>query len=457
MGHDGRGMKARVRIALLAGCALALLAAPSRAGAVSLQSIGPTFDQPIFVTAPQGDPRLFVVERPGFIQVVHDGTVSQFLDIHARTTNDGERGLLSMAFDPNYASNGLFYVYYTGDGPNAGGALGDIHVDEFHVSSNPNVADSASRRTVWTYSHGASNHNGGQMQFGPDGYLYLTTGDNANSANAQQTSNPYGKIHRIDPHGAGNGVHGIPPSNPFAGVAGAVQEIWGMGLRNPFRFSFDHLTGDLVIGDVGDTSTEEVDFSARSTGGGRGANYGWPCREGFSSHPGDCSGAFVNPVFDYPHTDPGGNVANGCAIIGGYVYRGSRAPEISGRYLYSDLCTAQLRSLDLAHPFATDRAEGPVGALDTARSFGEDAACNLYVMNTNTVFRIVGSAQSAKPACQKAPAKCACATQKNGKKGKKCKKHKHKHKKRAADSKKKKHKHKKCKKKKKKGKKKRHA
>ena len=447
-------MKARVRIALLAGCVLALLFAPSRAGAVSMQSIGPTFDQPIFATAPPGDPRLFVVERPGFIQVLHDGTVSQFLDIHDRTTNDGERGLLSMAFDPNYASNGLFYVYYTGDGPNSGGTLGDIHIDEFHVSSNPNVADPASRRTVWTFSHGASNHNGGQLQFGPDGDLYFTTGDNANSSNAQQTGNPYGKIHRINPHGAGNGVHGIPPGNPFAGVPGATQEIWGMGLRNPFRFSFDHLTGNLVIGDVGEVSHEEVDFSPASTGGGRGANYGWPCREGFSAGPGGCGGSFVNPVFDYPHQDPGGNVANGCAIIGGYVYRGSQAPEIAGRYLYADLCTAQLRSFELAHPFSTDRAESAVGALDNARSFGEDASCGLYVMNTSTVFRIVGSASSATPACQKAPPKkCNCPVGKNGKKAKKCKKHKHK--KRAADS-KKKHKHKKCKKKKK-AKKKRHA
>ena len=440
-------MKARVRIALLAGCLLALLLPPSRAGAVSLQSIGPTFDQPIFATAPPGDPRLFVVERPGFIQVLHDGTVSQFLDIHDRTTNDGERGLLSMAFDPSYASNGLFYVYYTGDGPNSGGTLGDIHIDEFHVSSNPNVADPASRRTVWTFSHGASNHNGGQLQFGPGGFLYFTTGDNANSANAQQTGNPYGKIHRIDPHGAGNGVHGIPPSNPFAGVPGATQEIWGMGLRNPFRFSFDHLNGNLVIGDVGEVSHEEVDLSPASTGGGRGANYGWPCREGFSAGPGGCGGSFVNPVFDYPHEDPGGNVANGCAIIGGYVYRGSQAPEIAGRYLYADLCTAQLRSLELAHPFSTDRAEGALGALGNARSFGEDASCGLYVMNTSTVFRIVGSASSATPACQKAPPKkCNCRVGTKGKKAKKCKKHKHK--KRAAES-KKKHKHKKCKKKKK--------
>ncbi|HEY6771980.1 MAG TPA: PQQ-dependent sugar dehydrogenase [Solirubrobacterales bacterium] len=448
-------MGLRKRIALLAGFIVVLLLAPSQAAGVGLQPVGPSFNEPIFATSPPGDPRLFVVERPGFIQVLHDGTVSQFLDIHTMVDVDGERGLLSMAFDPNYASNGLFYVYYTGDGPNAGGATGDIHIDEYHVGSNPNVADQASRRTVWTFSHGATNHNGGQLQFGPDGLLYITVGDNANSANAQETGNPYGKVLRIDPHGVGNGVHGIPASNPFAGVGGATQEIFAMGLRNPFRFSFDHLTGDLVIGDVGDVSTEEIDLSPAAAGAGRGANFGWPCREGFSAHPGTCSSAVVDPVFDYPHDDPGGDVAHGCAIIGGYVYRGSLAPEILGRYLYADLCTAQLRSIKLGIPRASDdRSEGAEGALGSARSFGQDAACNLYVMNTTTVFRIAGSASSATPACQKAPPKCNCKPAKKGKKHKKCKK-KHKKKKRAAES-KKKHKHKKCKKKKK-GKKKRHA
>ncbi|HSD23598.1 MAG TPA: PQQ-dependent sugar dehydrogenase [Solirubrobacterales bacterium] len=442
-------MGARVRLALLVGCLALLALAPARASALGLHSIGPSFDQPIFATSPPGDPRLFVVERPGYVQVLHDGTVTQFLDIHTLTTTDGERGLLSMAFDPSYASNGLFYVYYTGDGTNSGGAQGSVHVDEFHVSSNPNLADPGSRRTVWSFSHSASNHNGGQLQFGPDGYLYTTVGDNANSANAQQSDNPYGKVFRIDPHGAGNGVHGIPPSNPFAGVPGTTQETWALGLRNPFRFSFDHLTGDLIIGDVGEVSREEIDFSPASTGGGRDANYGWPCREGFSSGPGGCGGSFVDPVFDYPHSDATpadpGNDAYGCAIIGGYVYRGSQAPEILGRYLYADLCTAQLRSIQLGVPAAGgDRAESARDALSSARSFGQDSACNLYVMNTSTVFRIVGSASAAAPACQRAPRKaCACP---KGKKGKKCRR-KRKGKKRAAESKKKKHKPKKCKKK----------
>jgi hypothetical protein len=446
------GMKDRVRIALVMGCALALLLVPSRAAGLGLQSIGPSFDQPVFVTSPPGDPRLFVVERDGHIQVLHDGVTSEFLDIQTLVDGtNGERGLLSMAFDPNYRTNGLFYVFYADSGL-AGGSAGDIRIDEFHVGADPNAANPSSRRTVWTFPHSATNHNGGQLQFGPDGLLYITVGDNANSSNAQTLANPYGKVLRIDPHGAGQGAHGIPPDNPFIGSP--TPEIWALGLRNPFRFSFDHLTGDLIIGDVGSDSSspnlaEEVDLAANSSGRGRGANFGWPCREGFGAGPGGCGGSFVNPVFAYPHSDPGGGGAFGCAIIGGYVYRGSRAPEVSGRYLYADLCTAQPRSMQLGLPLATgDRAESAPGALDSARSFGEDSACNLYVMNTDTVFRIAGSAPSATPACQATPPnKCKCPTGKKGKKGKKCKKRKHK--KRATESvSKSKHKHKKCKKKK---------
>jgi glucose/arabinose dehydrogenase len=393
------------RIALLAGSLLLLLLPASRAGAVSLQSIGPSFDQPVFATSPPGDPRLFVVELPGRIRVIHDGAVSQFLDISALTTTDGERGLLSMAFDPNYATNGLFYVFYTGDGADAGGALGDIHIDEFRVSSNPNAADPSSRRTVWTFSHGASNHNGGQLQFGKDGRLYISVGDNASGTNAQSVGNPYGKILRIDPHGAGQGAHGVPADNPFTGTQGAIGEIWSLGLRNPYRFSFDHLTGDLVIGDVGSsgaTVAEEIDFAPSSGGLGRGTNFGWPGCEGFS---GSCPGGTA-PVFAYPHTNPGGDAAFGCAIIGGYVYRGTQAPELAGRYLYADLCTAQLRSIQLASPLASgDRSESAPAALTSARSFGEDSACNLYVMNTSTVFRIIGSASSVPAGCPAGPAK----------------------------------------------------
>src|SRR4051794_20392068 len=447
------GMPVRMRIALVAACLLGLMVGmTARAhAAVTLQPVGPSFDEPIFVTAPAGDPRLFVVERPGYIQVLHGGTVTQFLDIHDQTSTDGERGLLSMAFDPGYAKNGLFYVFFTGA---SDGGLG--HVDEFHVNSaNPNLANLASQRPVLTIDRpdtGASNHNGGQLQFGKDGDLYVSVGDGGTGGStAPDLTKLNGKILRLDPHGASPGAHGIPPTNPYAGSPTARHEIWSRGLRNPFRFSFDALTGDLLIGDVGQGTWEEVDFAPAVSGGGRDANFGWPSCEGFvdqgTSDPCISPGT-TNPVFAYPHDDPGGDVANGCAIIGGYVYRGTRAPEIAGRYLYADLCTAELRSLQLGSPFATDRPESELGALDTVRSFGEDSACNLYVMNASTVFRIVGSGGTGASVCPVTGAKkCQCPA---GKKGKKCR-HKRK-KKHAAESKKHK-KHKKCKKHKKKRKK----
>jgi glucose/arabinose dehydrogenase len=391
-----------VRRAALAASVLALLVLPGRAAAVSLQPVG-TFNSPIYMTSPPGDPRLFVVERPGTIQVMHDGVTSQFLDISTMTTTDGERGLESMAFDPNYASSGLFYVFYTGDGTDSGGTLGDIHIDEYHVSPDPNVADPASRRTVWTFSHNIDHHNGGQLAFGKDGLLYISAGDNANGSNAQSAANPYGKIHRIDPHGAADGDHGVPSSNPFPSAG--TPETWALGLRNPFRFSFDHLTGDLIIGDVGEGSREEVDFSPASSGGGSGANYEWPCLEGFTTGPGSCGsvGTMTDPVFDYPHSDPGGDLPHGCAIIGGFVYRGSQVPELFGRYLYTDLCNGELRSLQLGLPLASgDRVEGPV--MTNPHSFGEDASCELYVTNGNVVDKIVGSQSgSATAACATAP------------------------------------------------------
>jgi glucose/arabinose dehydrogenase len=425
-----------MRIALIAGCVLGLMAsAATRAEAIGLQPMG-SFNSPIYVTSPAGDPRLFVVERGGRIQALHDGTRTQFLDISALTTTDGERGLLSMAFDPNYASNGLFYVDFTGDGTDSGGALGDVHIDEFHVSSNPNVADQATRRPVMTISHSsASNHNGGQLQFGKDGLLYISVGEAGNGANAQSLANPLGKILRIDPHGAAPGAHGIPSTNPFVGSP--TPEIWSLGLRNPFRFSFDHLTGDMIIGDVGAGSREEVDFAPNSTGLGRAANFGWPNCEGFSGFPGSCPGT-TGPVRDYGHSSP-------CnAIIGGYVYRGTQIPELAGRYVYTDLCHPDLRSMQLGLPLASgDRSEG-IDTPDNPNSFGEDSSCNLYVMSGGgELDKIVSSNPPAvTPACQAMPA--APVTKK------KCKRHKKhkKHKKHAASA--KKHKKKHCKKRKKK-------
>lgn len=375
--------RASLRIALLAGCLLAALAWPSGAGAVALETVD-TYTEPIYVTAPTGDPRLFVVERGGTIKVVEDGTTlpTNFLDISARTTTDAERGLLSMAFDPNYATNGFFYVFYTGDGNDANGALGDIHVDEFKVSNmDPNVANAASRREVLLLARGtaASNHNGGQLQFGKDGKLYISVGEATIAPQAQDNTTPHGKLLRIDPHGVSDDQYTIPDDNPFKGVAGARGEIWALGLRNPFRFSVDHLDGSILIGDVGGGAFEEVDYLPPSTGFGRGLNLGWPCREGLNPGPVACTGTFTDPILDYPHS--------GCpayAVVGGFVYRGSDIPELSGRYLYSDTYCAQLRSIQPALPLGVgDRSEG-ISIPGNPVSFGEDSRCELYVADIST-------------------------------------------------------------------------
>ena len=386
-------MRARIWTVLAAGFLAGLFSTAQGAGAVSLQPVG-NFNEPIYMTSPPGDARLFVVERGGRIQVVHDGTTSQFLDIHDRISQMGEQGMLSMAFDPNYATNGLFYVFYTGTAAQDGvNGLG--HVDEFHVSSNPNVADPASRRPVLTISRPnatSTDHNGGQLQFGRDGYLYISVGDGENNdTTAQNLALLNGKLLRIDPHGATPGAYSIPSDNPFASSGSARHEIWASGLRNPWRFSFDAGPGDLTVADVGESTWEEIDL-VPAPAIGRGANFGWPACEGFL---GSCPGT-IPPVFVYPHADPGGDVAHGCAIIGGYVYRGTQIPELAGRYLYADLCTGELRSIQLGIPFAGgDRAESAPGALNSPRSFGQDASCNLYVTNGNAVDRIVGSASGA--------------------------------------------------------------
>ena len=384
----------RTWIALVAGCVAGLFSMAQGAGAVSLQPIG-NFNDPIYITSPPGDPRLFVVERPGYIEVVHDGVTSQFLDIHGLTTEGGVRGLLSMAFDPNYATNGLFYVFYTGTAA-ADGQDGRIHVDEFHVSGNPNVADVASRRPVVTITQPSTMDHpetaGGQLQFGKDGLLYISVGDGGDSSTAPNLALLNGKILRIDPHGTAPGQYSIPPSNPYASSGTARHEIWASGFRNPWRFSFDDATGDLIIADVGEELSEEIDMAPASSGLGRGADFGWPACEGFT---GSCPGTTL-PVFAYPHTDPGGDAAFGCAIIGGYVYRGTQIPELAGRYLYADLCTGELRSIKLAVPSAgDDRPESAPGALTGPQSFGEDASGNLYVTNGNVVDKLVGPPSSA--------------------------------------------------------------
>jgi hypothetical protein len=336
---------------LLLGVALALLAAAPAAAAPGLVKIG-DFTAPVHVASPPHDPRVFVVERGGVIKLAGGGT---FLDL-TTTTESGasERGLLSVAFPPDHGASGRFYVFLTSK-PN-----GDVEVLEYRRSAtDPNRADPSTRRPVYTTAHSATNHNGGQLQFGPDGMLYVSIGDNASGANAQNGS-PYGKIHRINP------------------LTGAGQ-IWSSGLRNPWRFTFDRATGDLLIGDVGQSSREEVNW-VRAPNAGSGVNFGWPCREGTIAGPGPaCTGTVTEPAFDRASTD------GFHAIIGGYVVRDPGLPTLNGRYLYGDAALSSLRSVGL--PDTGDRAEPlPISQLS---SFGEDACGRLYAASlAGPVYRI---------------------------------------------------------------------
>jgi hypothetical protein len=355
-----------IRAALLA-FALALLIASPAAAAPRLVPID-TFDRPLYVTSPPRDTRLFVVEKGGTIKIVGGGT---FLDISSLVNGDQEeRGLLSMAFAPDYATSGRFYVFYTADDPD-----GEIRVVEYRRSANPNQADPNSARPIFTTPHGAEFHNGGQLQFGPDGMLYISIGDAQDGANAQDlTANPLGKILRL------NAVTGAAPAdNPYG-------PVWAYGLRNPWRFSFDRLTADMVIGDVGDGTREEVDW-ARAPKAGRGLNFGWPCREGTIDHSGSCDGnTLTSPAFDYGRHGP-------CnAVVAGYVVRDKGLPSLYGRLIYGDLCTDALRSVAL--PNSGDREED----LDVTSlgSFGQDACGHVYAMSvTGPLYRIQDGAVSA--------------------------------------------------------------
>lgn len=370
-------MRRTVPLALFALIAALLCAASAHA--VELNPIG-TYDDPVYVTSEPGDAgRLYVVEQEGRIQLTTASGTTEFADLTGEVVAGGEQGLLSLAFPPDFASSRLFYVYYTAAG-------GSIRVAELRAESK--TADESSLRNVITIAHGEyPNHNGGQVQFGPDGYLYLGTGDGGSSGdpgdNAQDlTEEHLGKLLRIDPRASAGQPYTVPLDNPFVGIAGD-DEIWSYGLRNPFRFSFDRLTGDLTIADVGQDEWEEVDFATRASGGGRGVNWGWDCREGAHDFPQTigCMGAApTDPVFEYP------NDSARCAVTGGYVVRDLGLSELYGRYLYADICDGKIHSAQLASPRVTDdRRE-----LDfaTPSSFGEDACGRVYAVSLNgTVSR----------------------------------------------------------------------
>jgi glucose/arabinose dehydrogenase len=377
--------------------------------------------QPLFVTAPPGDSgRLFIVQQEGRIRILNLATgvinPTPFLTLTGLRTG-GEQGLLGMAFDPNYAANGKFYLNFTVPG----GAFGNgvTHVSQFTVSGNPNIADPASERILLTFDHPQANHNGGWIGFSPRAgdanNLYIATGDGGGAndlgpghiepgGNAQSLTTLLGKILRIHINSA-NGTYTIPPNNPFVGVTGAREEIWALGLRNPFRNGFDRQTGRMFIGDVGQSAREEIDVQQPTNSGG-GENYGWRVREGSIQNPAfpgepPPPGA-INPIFDYPRSV-------GRTVIGGYVYRGQRIPNLRGVYVFGDFAgpdsgpnSGQIFTLNydgiIASNFQNITAQlfpTSVGGftLGSLSSLGEDASGELYITDliNGSVFKIVAA------------------------------------------------------------------
>ncbi|MEX2556557.1 MAG: PQQ-dependent sugar dehydrogenase [Actinomycetota bacterium] len=350
---------------------------------IRLQRLVSGLSSPVFVThAGDGSGLLYVVEQTGRIRVFERSGKARgtFLDIAGRVQSGGERGLLGLAFHPEYESNGRFFVYYSDN-------AGDNVVSEFRRRS-ATAADTGSERALLRMDDPFSNHNGGWLSFGPDGFLYIATGDGGSAGDPQENGQSLrtllGKILRVDVNGGS--PYAIPPANPFVEREGARKEIWAYGLRNPWRNSFDRATGDLWIGDVGQNSREEVNVQKGSSEGG--GNYGWNIMEGnscFRSSSCNRSG-LIRPVVEYP-------TADGCAVTGGYVYRGAAFPTLVGAYFFADYCNGRIFALDAAR--ATREAVSERRVLDTEisiSSFGEDENGELYVIgHGGTVHRLLAA------------------------------------------------------------------
>jgi hypothetical protein len=381
---------------------------PAGAAAASLQSIG-SFEKPIYVTSDPGNAeRLFVVEREGQIVVVENGVRTEFADLRPVVgCCDGEQGLLSIALSPDFDLSGRLFVDYTDKA-----APGAIHIAELRATGT--TAPLSTLRNLLTIEHPTyDNHYAGQLQFGPEGLLYISTGDGGNSNDepqhtAQSKASLLGKLLRLEVNPGSGREYTVPGGNPFPELAAPFSTIFSYGLRNPYRFSFDRLSHDLVIGDVGQGEREEIDW-APAPNLGDGADYGWNCREGTIAGPAtdpECktppAGGFVAPVFDYPHKNPGGGAAWGCAVIGGYVVRDPSLGGLYGRYLYGDLCSNEIRSLVLSEPAASDRSESL--PIENLNSFGEDACGRLYAISGNgPVYRVVGPTPNSCPASPTTP------------------------------------------------------
>jgi glucose/arabinose dehydrogenase len=360
---------------------LLLLVTTASAQEVILQPIATGLNQPVALTH-AGDTRLFITQQIGTV-LIYDALglrATPFLDIRSLVLSGGERGLLSIAFHPLYRDNGLFFVYYTNrDGDNV--------VARYKVSSSdPDRADTTSGTILLTIPHpNFANHNGGQLQFGPDGYLYIGTGDGGSGGDpnnhGQDLSQLLGKLLRVDiDHGS---PYAIPASNPFVQHAGARGEIWAYGLRNPWRFSFDRSSGDLWIGDVGQGTYEEADLQPATSIGGE--NYGWRKMEGlhcFNPSTNCADPSFTMPVLEYSHAQ------GACSITGGYRYRGTQIPSLRGAYLYGDYCTGSIWSATQTGAVWTSKTL--FATTISISSFGEDVSGELYVLDVakGIVYRI---------------------------------------------------------------------
>jgi glucose/arabinose dehydrogenase len=348
--------------------------------ALHLVQVG-KFDSPVYVTAPPHDARrLMVVEQGGRIRVMRGGKLlgRPFLDIHSRVVSGGEQGLLSMAFARDYAKSKRFWVFFTNRN-------GDEEIDELRAGSRDHASAATARRVI-VQADDESNHNGGQLQMGPDGYLYAGIGDGGGAddqhgarGNGQRLGTLLGKIIRIAPKRGGG--YRVPASNPFRGTAGARPEVYSYGLRNPWRFSFDRRSGDIVIGDVGQNAIEEIDFRRR--GGARGVNFGWRPWEGRRRNFDEPAPGAVFPQLTKAHSD------GWCSITGGYVVRDRALGSLYGRYVYGDYCKGELRSVKLSQARASgDRALG-LRKVASLSSFGEDSRGRVYAVSLEgPVYRL---------------------------------------------------------------------
>lgn len=348
------------------------------AGSVVLATIVSGLNSPVDLQQPSdSSSRLFAVEQAGTIRIIANGSVvaAPFLDLTAKVTSGGEMGFLGLAFHPNFAQNHIFYVHYD---RTVGGQRQSV-ISQYQVSSDPNVADPASERILLTVNQPFDNHKGGQLVFGPDGFLYIGFGDGGSEGdplgNGQNKNTLLGKVLRIDVNSQSGGTaYGIPPDNPFASGGGS-PEIFAYGFRNPWRMSFDRGSGTLFAGDVGESRYEEVDIVQS------GANYGWNIMEGFHcfNPPSGCNtGGLTMPIAEYSHSE-------GNAIIGGYVYRGSKIPGLQGAYIFGDYGTGKVWAL-------TSNGSGVwtrtllLTAPGSISSFGQDQAGELYVVQLSGVI-----------------------------------------------------------------------